>query len=231
GPRGRRRNDLRPPVPADSELLLKPVQFIKGVGPRRAKLLERLGIRTVDDLLHHLPAQYYDRRRMTPLNALRRETQAVVQGVVTNIHGYQTARQRLDVLEVTIEDLHGRGVLVWFRQPFREKEFRIGDTVLASGKVQPGRPHLTVDEFEIIGEGQEPLHAAGLVPSYAATEGLSKRQIRSLVHQAMEEAGALAPEVIPKDILARRGLSGVRQALHQIHGPGTPEEAEAGRRR
>ena len=58
-----------------------------------------------------------------------------------------------------------RATLVWFRQPFREKEFRIGDTVVAAGKVQPGRAFLTVDEFEILGEGQEPLHAAGLVPS------------------------------------------------------------------
>ncbi|MBV8881705.1 MAG: ATP-dependent DNA helicase RecG, partial [Planctomycetaceae bacterium] len=135
------------------------------------------------------------------------------------------------VLEVTIEDGEGRAVLVWFRQAFREKEFRIGDTVIASGKVQPGRPNLTVEEFEIIGDGQEPLHAAGLVPSYAATEGLSKRQIRSLVHQALEEAAALTPEVIPQDLLGRRGLSGVRQALHQVHAPGTPGEAEAGRRR
>jgi ATP-dependent DNA helicase RecG len=218
-------------VAEPTDILLRPVQFIKGVGPRRAKLLERLGIRTVDDLLHHLPAKYYDRRQMTPLTQLRRETAATVQGVVTNIHSYETARQRLPVLEVTIEDGEGRAVLVWFRQPFREKEFRIGDTVIASGKVQAGRPHLTVDEFEIIGEGQEPLHAAGLVPSYAATEGLSKRQVRTLVHEALEEAAALAPEVIPQDLLGRRGLSGVRQALHQIHAPGTPDEAEAGRKR
>jgi len=213
------------------DLLHRPVQYIKGVGPRRAKLLERLGLRTVDDLLHHLPSRYYDRRQMTPLGELRRETAATVQGVVMNIRAYETARQRLPVLEVTLSDGEARAVLVWFRQPFREKEFRIGDSVVASGKVQPGRPHLTVDEFEILGDGESPLHAAGLVPSYATTEGLSKRQIRALVRQAFEEAAELAPEVIPPDLLARRGLPGVRQALHQIHAPGTPEEAEAGRRR
>jgi ATP-dependent DNA helicase RecG len=218
-------------VDSPSDVLVRPVQFIKGVGPRRALLLERLGIRTVEDLLHHLPAKYYDRREMTPLAALRRETSATVQGVVTAIRSYETARRRLPVLEVTIEDGEGRAVLVWFRQAFREKEFRIGDTVIASGKVQPGRPHLSVDEFEILGEGQGPLHAAGLVPSYAATEGLSKRQIRTLVREALEEAGPLAPEVLPADFLARRGLPGVRQALQNLHAPGTPEEAEAGRRR
>ncbi len=216
---------------APADVLLQPVQFIKGVGPRRARLLERLGIRTVGDLLHHLPAKYYDRREMTPLTALRRETAATVQGVVTDIRAYETARQRLPVLEVTIEDGEGRAVLVWFRQAFREKEFRLGDSVIATGKVQAGRPHLTVEEFEILGEGREPLHAAGLVPSYAATEGLSKRQIRALVREALEQAAPVAPDVIPEALRARRGLPGIRQALQQVHAPGTPEEAEAGRRR
>jgi ATP-dependent DNA helicase RecG len=206
----------------------RPIQFIKGVGPHRAKLLERLGLRTIDDLLHHLPERYYDRRLMTPLAALQRETEATVQGIVQDI---QTLRKRVDILEVTIEDGEGRAVLVWFNQAFREKEFRIGDSVIASGKVQARRTHINVAEFEIVGDGDSPVHAAGLVPSYAATEGLSKRLVRSLVRQALEEAGASAPEVIPSDLLARRGLSGVQQALHQIHAPGTPAEAEAGRRR
>jgi ATP-dependent DNA helicase RecG len=198
------------------------------VGPRRAKLLERLGLRTVDDLLHHLPARYYDRREMTPLAQLQREALVTLQGVVQNI---QVLQKRVDILEVTIEDGEGRAVLVWFNQPFREKEFRIGDTVVASGKVQSRRTHVSVSEFEILSDGESPVHAAGLVPSYAATEGLSRRQVRTLVREALEEAAPHAPEVIPPALLAKRGLSGVRQALHQIHEPATPVEAEAGRRR
>jgi ATP-dependent DNA helicase RecG len=212
-------------------LITKPVQFLKGVGPRRARLLERLGLRTVEDILHHLPVRYYDRREMTPLGQIRPGMAVTVQGGVTDIRAYATSRRKIQVLEVSIEDGEGRAVLVWFGQPFREKEFRIGDIVVASGKTQPGRPHITVEECEIIGDGQEPLHAAGLVPSYAATEGLSKRQIRSLVRSALEEAGPLAPEVIPAALLARRGLPGVQSALRQIHAPTTLEEAEAGRRR
>ena len=182
----------------------------------------------MDDLLHHLPARYYDRREMTPLAELQRETIVTVQGVVQNI---QVLQKRIAILEVTIEDGEGRAVLVWFNQPYREKEFRIGDTVVASGKVQPRRSHISVAEFEILSDGESPVHAAGLVPSYAATEGLSRRQVRTLVREALDEAAPLAPEVIPPALLAKRGLSGVRQALHQIHEPATPAEAEAGRRR
>jgi ATP-dependent DNA helicase RecG len=165
---------------------------------------------------------------MTPLPALQRDMLVTVQGVVQKI---QSTRKRIDILEVTIEDGDGHAVLVWFNQPFREKEFRIGDTVVASGKVQQRRTHVSVTECEILGDGESPVHAAGLVPSYAATEGLSRRQVRSLVREALEQAAPLAPEVIPPALLAKRGLSGVRQALHQIHEPATPAEAEAGRRR
>jgi ATP-dependent DNA helicase RecG len=165
---------------------------------------------------------------MTPLPALQRDALVTVQGVVQKI---QSTRKRIDILEVTIEDGDGHAVLVWFNQPFREKEFRIGDTVVASGKVQQRRTHVSVTEFEILGDGESPVHAAGLVPSYAATEGLSRRQVRSLVREALEQAASLAPEVIPPALLGKRGLSGVRQALHQIHEPATPAEAEAGRRR
>ena len=79
-----------------------------------------------------------------------------VQGVVQKI---QAMRRRIDILEVTIEDGEGRAVLVWFNQPYREKEFRIGDSVVASGKVQQRRTHLSVSEFEILGDGESPIRA------------------------------------------------------------------------
>src|SRR6185295_16760200 len=97
---------------ADLDVVYKPIQFIRGVGPRRAKLLERLGLRTVDDLLHHLPAKYYDRREMTPLAEVRGQATATIQGVVSNIRAYETSGRRMPVLEVTLEDGESRAVLV-----------------------------------------------------------------------------------------------------------------------
>ncbi len=208
-----------------------PVQFLKGVGPRRAALLERLGIRTLYDLVGHLPARYYDRRTVVPLARLQPDRAVTVQGVVSSIRSYRTPRRRMPILEVGLTDGEGRAVLVWFNQPFREKEFRVGDTVLASGKTQPGRPHVAVEEYEILGEGQEPVHAAGLVPGYPATDGLGKRQVRALVLDALEEVLPLVPEAIPDEVRARRGLSGIREALRGIHRPADPEEAAAARRR
>jgi ATP-dependent DNA helicase RecG len=215
----------------ESEKLWMPVQYLKGVGPRRAALLGKLGIRTLYDLVNHYPGRYYDRRTMVPLARIVPGTAVTVQGAVTSISSSRTSRKRMPILEVGLTDGEGRAVLVWFNQPFREKEFRIGDTVIASGKVQAGRAVIAVEEYEILGEGQEPFHAAGLVPSYPATEGLGKRPIRSLVRAAVEEFLPVMPETIPAEIRSRRRLPGVREALRRIHRPETPEEAAEARRR
>jgi len=207
------------------------VQFLKGVGPRRAALLEKLGVRTLRDLVHYYPARYYDRRAMTPLGRLPAGEGVTVQGVVSSVRSYRTPRKRVPILEVGLTDGEGRAVLVWFNQSFREKEFRIGDTVIASGKAQPGRSQVAVEEYEILGEGQEPVHAAGLVPAYPATEGLGKRQVRTLVRAALEEALPLVPETLPAEVRARRRLPGVQEALRRIHVPASPEEAADARRR
>ncbi len=215
----------------ESKDLGRPLQFLKGVGPRRAQALGKLGLRTVGDLLYHFPDRYHDRRTMTPLAKLRAGDAATIQGVVTNIHSYRSERQKIPILEVTIEDGEGRAVLVWFRQPFREKEFRIGDTVVATGKPQARRGQLAVAEYEILGEDDQALHAAGLVPSYPSTGDVSKRQIRGWVRAAVDAFAARVPEAIPEPFRARRGLPGVELALRRMHAPATPAEAEAARRR
>ncbi len=216
------------PAPGD---VFRGVQFLKGVGPARAKLLERLGIRTVEDLLRHLPSRYYDRRTMTPLRRLRRDEAAVVEGVVQSVRGYLTSKRRLPVVEVVLTDGEAQALLVWFNQPFREREFKPGDTVVAAGRVLAPGNRIAVEEHEILSDGDTPLHARGLVPSYAATGGLSRRQIRALVRLALDGEGAHLEETIPAPILERRGLPSLRAALWWIHAPTSLGEAERARHR
>ena len=208
----------------------RPVQFLRGVGPRRAALLEKIGVRTLGDFLTLFPTRYTDRRTATPLARLRPGEAAVVQGTVVGVRPRRSFRKRGSVLEVTIEQGGRRAVLVWFGQAWRAKEFAVGDVVLAAGNVkEAGR--LTVDEFEILEEGKDPLHAAGLVPAYPLTEGLGKRQVRSFVRMALEEALPGVREPLPDKILRRRRLPGIRDAFRAIHAPETPEAADEARRR
>lgn len=209
-----------------------PVEALPGVGPRRAQLLARLGLKTLRDLVFHFPSRYYDRRRCVPLGKLPAKAAVTVQGTVTGVRSYRSARQGIPVLEVHLADPSGRAVLVWFGQPYRAGEFRIGDVVVAAGRAAPdGRPHVTVEEFEVLEQGREARHAAGLVPGYPATEGLGKRFLRGLVGRAVERAADRVPETLPEELRVRRGLPGIAEALRGIHRPASPEEAERARRR
>ena len=208
--------------------LSTPAQFLPGVGPKRAELLAKLGLRTLGDLLFHLPSRYFDRRSAQPLAKLRADMEAVVQGQVLRVRSYRAERSRVPVLEVEISDGPSKAKLLWFRQPWRAREFEPGQTVLAAGRVGRGRSVL-VEEFEIL-DGRDPLHAGGVVPAYATTEGLSKRQLRSLIRAALE-ACAAPPETLPEELLRRRGLPGIAEALRGAHAPATPDDAFKARRR
>ena len=210
--------------------LAAPAQFLPGVGPRRAVLLEKLGLRTVGDFLFHLPARYFDRRSAVPLAKIRPDTEVCVQGEVVRIRSYRAERSRIPVLEVEVAEGAARAKLLWFRQPWRAREFKAGDVVLAAGRVGRGRS-IVVEEFEILDPGKDPLHAGGVVPAYAATEGISKRQIRGLVRAALDACAGLVPETLPDDLLRRRGLPAIGDALRGAHAPASPDDAFRARRR
>jgi ATP-dependent DNA helicase RecG len=218
------------PLPEGPSRLEAPVQFLKGVGPKRAAVLQKLGVRTVRDLLFHFPSGYADRRAVTPLGQIRPGTRATVEGSVTRIRSRRAPEGGLPVVEVTLEEEDRRVELVWFGQSWRAREFKAGDRLLASGRVRPAGRSLVVEECEVL-EGQEPVHAGGLVPSYPAARGLSGRQLRTLVREALGDAARLVPEPIPAELRERRRLPEVGEALRSIHAPSAPEEAERARRR
>jgi ATP-dependent DNA helicase RecG len=209
--------------------LAAPAQFLPGVGPKRAALLEKLGLKTLGDLLFHLPSRYFDRRAAVPLAKLRPDTDVCVQGEVVRVRSYRAERSRIPVLEVEIAEGAARAKLLWFRQPWRAREFKAGDTVLAAGRTGRGRS-LVVGEFEILDAGRDPLHAGGVVPAYATIEGVSKRQIRALVRAALEACPS-PPETLPEELLRRRGLPGIAEALRGAHAPASPDDAFRARRR
>lgn len=210
-----------------------PVEALPGVGPRRAELLARLGLKTLRDLVFHFPSRYYDCRQFVPLGKLPAHAAVTVQGTVTGIRSYRSAHRGISVLEVRLADPSGRAVLVWFGQPYRAGEFRIGDVVVAAGRAAPdGRPRVRVEEFEVLQDGREArLPAAGLVPGYPTTEGLGKRFLRRLVSRAVDRAADRMPETLPQELRVRRSLPGIAEALRGIHRPASPEEAERARRR
>ena len=209
-------------------------QYIKGVGPSRQKVLSRLGIETVDDLIRHYPRGYYDRSGIVPIGKAAPGDTVTVSGEVLAAHSRRLGRSR-SMFTVAIDDGTGALQLVFFNQPYLEKYFRKGSSVVASGQVRLYRDkkQMAGAEWEIIGGGEDDqlLNAGRIVPVYPLTAGISQRMMRRIVKGALERAAGQIPENLPAKIVSGMGLSGREDALSQIHYPDDEASREEAVRR
>ena len=204
-----------------------PVQYCKGIGPKRSELLKKLGVTTVEEALSYLPWRYEDRGNLKKISRLAYGTYETVAGDVVSAEVVQTRRQRVRVFELVITD--GSGVLVgsWFNQPFMKKTFRQGQKVILSGivKANPykgGRPQIDNPDYEILEEDDPEgllIHTGRTVPIYRATAGLSVRTIRSLMKTIIDACSSSLTEVLPDQIVRKYGLMPAREAFAEAHFP------------
>src|SRR5205085_3146166 len=214
--------------------LNSPVKFLKGVGPKRAEALQRLGIRTAGDLLYHVPHRYLDATTVTPLARATVGQEVTCVGRVVST-GVLPTRRGLRVFRAVLRDESGLLECAWPGRPFLERQIKKGQLLLVTGPVRyyhgkqlVPREHIVLAEADDENEGSDP----GLVlPIYPATEGLTHRQIRALVQQHLDELLPLVIDPHPAAFRVRYDLIELRRALELMHRPKRIEEAELGRRR
>ena len=215
--------------------LTSPVKFLKGVGPKRAEALQRLGIRTAGDLLYHTPHRYLDATTVTPLarTAINQEVTCVGRVVST---GVLPTRRGLRVFRAVLKDDSGLLECAWPGRPFLERQIKKGQLLLVTGPVRyyHGK-QIVPQEFIVLAEPGDDGDGGGdpgvVLPIYPATEGLTHRQIRALVQQHLDELLALVTDPHPADFRAHHQLIELRRALTLLHRPTKVQEAELGRRR
>jgi len=213
--------------------LNSPVKFLKGVGPKRAEALQRLAIRTVGDLLYHVPHRYLDATTVTPLAraAIGQDVTCVGRVVST---GVLPTRRGLRVFRAVLKDDSGLLECAWPGRPFLERQIKKGQLLLVTGPVRyyHGK-QLVPREFIVLAEPDDENESnPGLVlPVYPATEGLTHRQIRALVQQHLNELLPLVTDPHPPAFRAAHNLIELRPALELMHRPKKVEDAELGRRR
>jgi ATP-dependent DNA helicase RecG len=215
----------------DDDPLLRPVQFLKGVGPARAELLHKLDIRTVGDLLWHLPRDLLDLTNIRRPRELEEKVEQTVRGVVFDMDGREGRAGKSIVaglLECDGEYVRG----VWFNQPWMLQRLRIGDWVLWSGKPKrsQGRWEFSHPRIQWIEEEDRVSHG-GLLPKYPLTEGLRVEDMRRMLRSAVDEAAHLIPDPLPADYQQSLGLTSLPAAIRQVHVPPTREAYDAARRR
>ncbi len=203
------------------------VQYVKGVGPKRAELLRKLGIVTVEDALSCLPWRYEDRGNLKKISRLTYGSYETVSGEVISAEVVRTRRKWVKVFELVIKD--GSGVLVgsWFNQPFMQKTFRTGQKVILSGIVKAnaykaGRPQIDNPDYEILDDDDPEsllIHTGRTVPIYRTTAGLSARALRSIMKSLVDAASASIPEALPPAIVQKYGLLPAADAVREAHFP------------
>jgi len=211
-----------------------PLQYVKGIGPERAKLLGRLGLETVEDALYRLPARHEDRSHLVPLRSITPGPARTASGTVAGVSPPPRGRPRVP-LEVLLRDGSGFLKAIWFNQPYLARVFQRGQRLVVHGKVQrygAGPLQMQVKDYEIAEEGpEEAVHTGRLVPVYDLTQGLTQRPMRSLMKRLVDGYAARVDEPLPDGLRARRRLPGVAAALAAGHFPDSPDDLAAARRR
>ena len=217
---------------ARSRLYLEmPVQFLKGVGERRADLLKRLNIQTAGDLLFHVPHRYDDASTITPIASVAVGQEVTVIGRVVS-KGILPTRKGLRIFQAVVRDESGMIECAWPGQPFLDRSIQKNDVLLLNGPCRffHGR-QLQPREWVNLG-AEDPGSAVGRVLAvYPATEGLTVRQIRALIDQHLDSLLPLVDEYLPDELRTSAGMPGIHDALRAVHRPTSVADAEHGRDR
>ena len=222
------------------------LQRLKGLGPAKAKLFEKLGISTLTDLLHYYPRTYQDRRPDEKPNDYNSNSLTVFKGRV--LRTQEIPARSVLIFKAFLENEQGRQIeCTWFKKrsfgrfrfdPFgpMKKDFKLNAEVWVIGRQEDRNNFfgnkITVEEYYPATDPLSALHAGRLTPIYSLTEGLTNKQFRLFMHEALQtEALQTEPEILPPALLAKRKLLGSTQALRGIHFPAGLAELDAAKAR
>ena len=213
-------------------LLSDSVQYLKGIGEKRAELFHKLGIFTVEDLLYHLPRGFEDRTNIKDISDLAEGETVCVKGVLAMGLRKFRARNGTWVIQTRLSDGSGVMQLTWFNAPYVEKSLEDPSAeYIFFGRVSYRRmsPEMVNPIIEKVDSGTSKM--GKIVPIYPATGGLQQRSIRDAVTQAVLKLGEKLPESLPEEIRQKYDLIDIERAIRSVHMPETFDDFYTARRR
>ena len=227
------------PKGAPATSLDLPVTRIPGIGDESAKLLERMNIHTIGDLLWHLPSRFDDFSKFVPLRRLVPNATQTAVATLGRISQRRTSTGKL-MTEAELAEEDGTPTDVratWFGRAFVKETHREGERVRISGKVRWFGRTLQFSQPTLERADAEAVHTGRLVPIYPLTEGIKPGQMRRWLHTAIEggprRTGLVSevPEPLPSAVRERHHLPDIAAALRQVHFPDDVERLFGARRR
>lgn len=206
------------------------IQYLKGIGEARAKLFSRLGIRTIRDLLYHLPRTYEDRSQIKNISDLMDGDFVCISGrLADEIKSYRT-RSRLSVTQTSISDGTGIMRVVWFNAPYISATLKEGADFTFYGKaIYKGQFFEMVNP--VVDANSSGKKTGKIIPFYPLSSGLAQNNIRSAIEQAFLSLDEMPADIIPDKVIKSNHLLPLSSALKNIHAPETLDVFENARER
>ena len=212
--------------------LQSPVTALPMVGPAYGRRLEKLGIKIINDLLHHIPHKYLDLSLTSPISRVQPGEMLTIRGEITSMKNQYT-RSGMKIQIAEVRDSTGQITVVWFNQPYLIKNLYEGVRVALAGKVDwYGRKKAFISpEWEKITMGQKGIHTGGIIPVYPETAGISSKWLRRRIHDAYNLVKLQLSEFLPRETLKVNSLLNFDDAISKVHFPKNTSKTGVGLKR
>lgn len=210
--------------------LMKNIQYIKGVGPKRAQRLRKLNINDVNDLLQFFPKDYEDRSEFTSLREATIGEKSSLEIEVVGMAKVIRPRKNMSILKIPFKDSSGYGYLTWFNQEYLKNQFRVGEKFRVNGKIKKMGMEIQVQNpvFEKIDTKNK---VGRIIPLYSLTKGLSNNELIKIMENTLKENLNYLTETLPKSLMENYKLLDIKKAMKGIHFPQSKIELEESRKR
>jgi len=209
-----------------------PISEVAGIGPHYLQRLKKLEIKTVGDLLMHIPSRYEDYSYSSQIKSVRVGETVTIRGQVVSIRNQYT-RTGKSVVVADISDGEATIAAIWFNQRFLLRTLPEGTNLSLSGKVNwwSRKPALISPQYEKIDFGKDTVHTGRIMPIYPETAGLTSKWLRTKIKQVFDEAINSIEELLPEDIIREFDLIDRKSAITFLHFPKDTSQTEIARRR
>lgn len=193
------------------------IQYIKGVGPKKAEKMSKLGIKTIKDALYYFPRQFEDRSREKKIFQLEDSEKVTVKVRINNIVNLKA--NKLTITRFEVSDETGKASIIFFNKAYLRNTFRVGDIVRVFGTVKiEGNYKVEMHNCEIEYEKTEK-NTGVIVPVYSLTYGVSNKDVMGVIRNVFENSDVRIKEYLPKELISKYSMCDINFAIKSMHFP------------
>lgn len=212
-------------------ILSKEIKYVKGVGPNRADLLNKLGIYTLEDLITYYPRTYEDRSKPIKIAEVQDGEEVLIEGIATaRVSEIRTRNRKMTIYKLIVRDETGSCTITWFNQSYLRNMFKPGEIYKFFGKVKRIGNKVEMNS-PVYDEGVNTKNTGKIIPIYPLTYNLSQNNIRKIIENGLELVKNKLKETLPDYLIKEYKLMDINSATNSIHFPKDFTEFNIARKR